>query len=33
MHLTLLVDNNAGHGLFGEWGLSFFIEADGKKIL
>jgi 7,8-dihydropterin-6-yl-methyl-4-(beta-D-ribofuranosyl)aminobenzene 5'-phosphate synthase len=33
MRLTLLVDNNAGHGLFGEWGLSFFIEADGKKIL
>jgi 7,8-dihydropterin-6-yl-methyl-4-(beta-D-ribofuranosyl)aminobenzene 5'-phosphate synthase len=33
MHLTVLVDNNAGHGLVGEWGLSFYIEADGQKIL
>jgi 7,8-dihydropterin-6-yl-methyl-4-(beta-D-ribofuranosyl)aminobenzene 5'-phosphate synthase len=33
MRLTILVDNNAGHVLDGEWGLSFFIEADGKKIL
>jgi 7,8-dihydropterin-6-yl-methyl-4-(beta-D-ribofuranosyl)aminobenzene 5'-phosphate synthase len=33
MRLTILVDNNAGHDLSGEWGLSFFMEADGKKIL
>ncbi len=33
MRLTVLVDNNAGDYLKGEWGLSFFIEADGKKIL
>ncbi len=33
MRLTILVDNNAGHDLTGEWGLSFLIEADGKKIL
>jgi 7,8-dihydropterin-6-yl-methyl-4-(beta-D-ribofuranosyl)aminobenzene 5'-phosphate synthase len=33
MRLTVLVDNNAGHGLVGEWGLSFYIEADGQKIL
>lgn len=33
MRLTILVDNNAGHDLAGEWGLSFLIETDGKKIL
>ncbi len=33
MRLTILVDNNAGHDLAGEWGLSFLIEADGKKVL
>jgi 7,8-dihydropterin-6-yl-methyl-4-(beta-D-ribofuranosyl)aminobenzene 5'-phosphate synthase len=33
MRLTILVDNNAGHVSDGEWGLSFFIDADGKKIL
>jgi len=33
MRLTVLVDNNPGHNLAGEWGLSFFIEADGQKIL
>jgi 7,8-dihydropterin-6-yl-methyl-4-(beta-D-ribofuranosyl)aminobenzene 5'-phosphate synthase len=33
MRLTILVDNNAGHNLAGEWGLSFFIEADGRNIL
>lgn len=33
MRLTILVDNNAGHVSDGEWGLSFFIATDGKKIL
>jgi 7,8-dihydropterin-6-yl-methyl-4-(beta-D-ribofuranosyl)aminobenzene 5'-phosphate synthase len=33
MRLTVLVDNNAGHNLAGEWGLSFFIEVDGRRIL
>jgi 7,8-dihydropterin-6-yl-methyl-4-(beta-D-ribofuranosyl)aminobenzene 5'-phosphate synthase len=33
VRLTVLVDNNAGHALDGEWGLSFFIEADDKNIL
>jgi 7,8-dihydropterin-6-yl-methyl-4-(beta-D-ribofuranosyl)aminobenzene 5'-phosphate synthase len=33
MRLTVLIDNNAGHSLFGEWGLSFFIEVNGRKIL
>ncbi len=30
---TVLVDNTAGCGLSGEWGLSAFIEYRGKKIL
>ena len=28
-----LVDNTAGYGFQGEWGLSFYIEAQGHKIL
>jgi 7,8-dihydropterin-6-yl-methyl-4-(beta-D-ribofuranosyl)aminobenzene 5'-phosphate synthase len=28
-----LVDNTAGYGFQGEWGLSFYIEAHGHKIL
>ena len=28
-----LVDNTAGYGYQGEWGLSFYIEAYGHKIL
>ncbi len=33
--LTVLCENTAGvaHGLVGEWGLSIFIEKNGKKIL
>lgn len=30
---TVLVDNNDGEGLTPEWGLSFFIEYNGRKIL
>ncbi|MBE0602970.1 MAG: MBL fold metallo-hydrolase, partial [Deltaproteobacteria bacterium] len=31
--VTILVDNRAGDGLLSEHGLSFWIEADGKRIL
>jgi len=31
--ITVLVDNRAGEGLLSEHGLSFWIEADGKRIL
>lgn len=31
--ITTLSENTAGAGGLGEWGLSIFIEADGKKIL
>jgi 7,8-dihydropterin-6-yl-methyl-4-(beta-D-ribofuranosyl)aminobenzene 5'-phosphate synthase len=31
--ITTLAENTAGPGTLGEWGLSMFIEADGKKIL
>ena len=27
------VDNTAGYGFLGEWGLSFYIEVHGHKIL
>jgi 7,8-dihydropterin-6-yl-methyl-4-(beta-D-ribofuranosyl)aminobenzene 5'-phosphate synthase len=33
MRLTVLVDNQAARNLYAEWGLSFFIEADGQRIL
>jgi 7,8-dihydropterin-6-yl-methyl-4-(beta-D-ribofuranosyl)aminobenzene 5'-phosphate synthase len=33
MRLTVLVDNQASFALRGEWGLSFFIEAEGQRIL
>ena len=34
IRLTTLSENSAGRpGLAAEWGLSFFIEADGRKIL
>ena len=31
--ITTLSENTAGAGCLGEWGLSMFVEADGKKIL
>jgi len=31
--ITTLSENTAGGGCLGEWGLSMFVEADGKKIL
>lgn len=33
MKVSVLVDNTAGKELRGEWGLSFFIEYNGKKVL
>lgn len=33
MRVTVLVDNNAEYHLGAEWGLSYFIEAEGQKIL
>jgi 7,8-dihydropterin-6-yl-methyl-4-(beta-D-ribofuranosyl)aminobenzene 5'-phosphate synthase len=33
MRLTVLVENQASFYLRGEWGLSFFIEAEGQRIL
>ena len=33
MKVTVLIDNVAGSGLAGEWGLSFYIEFKGKKYL
>ncbi len=33
MKATVLVDNIAGGDLSGEWGLSIYIENQGKKIL
>lgn len=33
MRLTILVDNQAARDLWSEWGLSIFIEADGRKLL
>ena len=33
MKVTVLVDNNDGEGLKGEWGLSFYIEYAGKTVL
>ncbi len=33
MKVTVLVDNNDGAGLKGEWGLSFYIEYNGKVVL
>jgi 7,8-dihydropterin-6-yl-methyl-4-(beta-D-ribofuranosyl)aminobenzene 5'-phosphate synthase len=31
--ITTLSENTAGGGCLGEWGLSMFVEADGKKVL
>ena len=31
--ITTLSENTASAGCLGEWGLSMFVEADGKKIL
>lgn len=35
LKLTVLCENTVGvpHGIVGEWGLSIFIEVNGKKIL
>lgn len=33
MKVTVLVDNNDGAGLKGEWGLSFYIEYKGTTVL
>lgn len=33
MKVTVLIDNKAQGDLWHEWGLSFLIENDGKKIL
>lgn len=33
MKATVVVDNRAACGMDGEWGLCFFIEYNGKKIL
>ncbi|NLP10110.1 MBL fold metallo-hydrolase [bacterium] len=33
VHITILVDNQAGPGLTAEHGLSFWMEVDGKSIL
>lgn len=33
MKATVLIDNTARNGLAGEWGLSFYIEYEDKKIL
>lgn len=33
MKVYVLVDNNDGDGLTGEWGLSFYIEYRGKTVL
>lgn len=33
MKITVLMDNNAPAGLLCEWGLSFFIEYEGKNYL
>lgn len=33
MKIRILTDNKAEEGLKGEWGLSVYIEQDGRKIL
>ena len=33
VRITTLIDNTAGYGFLGEWGLSMLLEADGRKIL
>ena len=33
MKIYVLVDNTDGHGLKGEWGLSFYIEYNGRTVL
>ena len=33
MTVHVLVDNNNGEGLKGEWGLSFYIEYNGRDVL
>lgn len=33
MKTTVLIDNKAQNGLYGEWGLSFHIEYQGKRYL
>ena len=32
MKIYVLVDNTDGSGLRGEWGLSFYIEYNGKTV-
>lgn len=33
LEIATLSENTANYGFIGEWGLSIFIEADGKRIL
>ena len=33
LKVYVLVDNTDGDGLKGEWGLSFYIEYNGKNVL
>ena len=33
LNATILVDNNGIDGAAGEWGLSIYIEYNGKVIL
>ena len=33
MRATVLIDNVPGEGLAGEWGLSVWIEHEGRRIL
>lgn len=33
MNATVLIDNNAPDGLLSEWGLSIYIEHEGRKLL
>ena len=33
MRITVLTDNIGNNGLEGEWGLSFYIEYHGRKLL
>ena len=33
MRITVLTDNIGSNGLTGEWGLSFYIEYHGRKLL
>ena len=33
MRITVLTDNIGRDGLTGEWGLSFYIEYHGRKLI